>query len=65
MQKNKIIGIILLVLGILSVIGATANGTYAGYAAGIGVADIVSLALQVFLVAGGIVLIVKNSAKKG
>lgn len=60
MKKNKISGIVLLVLGVLSILGASVNGTFASYAQGLDVSDIVSLVLQVALVVGGIVLIVRK-----
>ena len=60
-MKKKTLGIILLVIGILAIVGALSNGTFANYAnVGIGLSDIVTIALEIGAVIVGLVLIVKG-----
>lgn len=60
-KKVSKAGIILLICGILSVIGAFANGSYARMAVlGIDLANIVTLLIQFGLIFGGIRMILKS-----
>lgn len=59
-MKRRTWGIILLVLGIMSIFGASVNGTFAEFANGIGISEITTVALMIALIVGGIILIVKN-----
>lgn len=59
-MKKKTWGIILLVLGVMSLLGSIANGTVAGYANGVGIPELTSLALTLGFIIGGIVLINKG-----
>ena len=54
MKLNKVLGIVFLVLGVLSIVGSVGNGFYASLAEGIGVSETVTLAFQVFFFVGGI-----------
>ena len=66
-KKSKslmITGIILLVLGILANIGCAANGTYADFAAGMDVSNIVTLSLLIAMPVSGIAMIIKNVMNK-
>lgn len=60
-KKGRTVGIVLLVLSILSIIGGSVNGAFERYAAeGLGMADFVSVAIQIGLFIGGVYLIIKN-----
>lgn len=59
-MKKKVWGIILLVLGVMSIFGAAVNGTFAKFANGVGVAEITTITLQIAMVVGGIVMIIKG-----
>ncbi len=59
-MKNRVWGIVLLVLGAMAIFGSIVNGSFAEYANGIGVAEITTIVLEFAMVIGGIVLIVKG-----
>lgn len=60
-KKSKTAGIIMLVIGLISVYGGFANGSYAQMAAyGIDLANIVTLLIQAGLIVGGIMKISKS-----
>ncbi len=59
-MKKKTWGIILLVLGIMSVLGSVANGAFAEYANGVSLSELVSILIMIVMIVGGIVLISKN-----
>lgn len=59
-MKKKTWGIILLIIGVLSVFGSVSNGSFAEYAYGIGIAEMTTIAIQIGCIAGGIVLINKK-----
>lgn len=60
MKKKKIWGIVLLVFGIISVLGAMVNGFYAGLANSFDFANLVTISLQIASIAGGAYLIYKS-----
>lgn len=60
----KIGGIVLLVLGILSVFGALANGTYAYMSYRFDLSDLFMILIQAGLIIGGTLMIL-NSQKSG
>ena len=59
-MKKRVWGIVLLVLGAMSILGSIVNGSFAEYANGVGVSGITTIALQVAMVVGGIILIIKG-----
>lgn len=63
--KGKMVGgIIMLVLGVLSVYGGFVNGSFADMMEyGFALSDIITIALEAGLILGGIVLIVKGVHK--
>lgn len=62
-KKMKVGGIILLILGALSVIGAFANGSYMYMQYAFDLSDLVEILMQIGLIFGGILLIVKSKRK--
>lgn len=60
MKKNKVWGTVLLVLGAMAIFGSIVNGSFAKYADGVGVSEITTIVLEIAMVVGGIVLIVKG-----
>lgn len=59
-MKKKVWGIILLVLGAMAIFGSIVNGSFAEYANGVGVAEITTIVLEIAMVVGGIVMIIKG-----
>lgn len=59
-KGSKAGGIILLILGIVSVIGACANGTYQYMQYSFDLSDMVVILMQIGFIAGGIVMIAKS-----
>lgn len=59
-MKKKVWGIILLVLGALSIFGSIVNGSFAKYADGVGVSEITTIVLEIAMVVGGLVMIIKG-----
>ena len=59
----KVVGIILLVLGVMSAFGQIVNGTFAGYLDGVNVSEITTIVLTLAMVIGGIVMIIKGKKK--
>lgn len=53
-MMKRVLGIVLIVLGALSVLGASVNGTYAGFAYGIGISEIVVILFQILMLVCGI-----------
>ena len=62
-KGGKTAGIILLVLGALSVFGSFSNGTYASLQYGFDFSDLVAIGFQIGFIVGGIRLI--GNANKG
>lgn len=62
-MKKKTWGIILIVIGIMAFLGCLANGTFASYATGIALSDIVTILLMIGAIIGGIFLIIKGKNK--
>ncbi len=63
-KGSMVTGIVLLIIGLLANFGASVNGTYADFAAGMDVANIVTLSLLIAIPVAGIVMIIKNVMKK-
>lgn len=59
-KGSKAGGIILLILGVVSVIGACANGTYQYMQYSFDLSDMVVILMQIGFIAGGIVMIAKS-----
>ena len=59
-KGSKVGGIILLILGVVSVIGACANGTYQYMQYSFDLSDMVVILMQIGFIAGGIVMIAKS-----
>ncbi len=59
-MKNRVWGIVLLVLGAMSILGSVVNGSFAKYADGVGISEITTIVLEIAMVVGGIVLIIKG-----
>ena len=53
-KPNRTLGIVLLVLGAMSVFGASINGTYAGFASGMELSDIFAVGIQIFMIVFGL-----------
>ena len=64
MGKKRIWGIILLVLGIMSVLGASVNGTFAQMSSGMTLSNIVTVVLMIGLIVVGTVLIITGKKSK-
>ena len=60
MNKKKVIGIVLLVLGVMAVFGGFVNGTWAGIGEMNVITAVTMIALEAAMIIGGIYLIVKN-----
>lgn len=59
-MKKKIWGIVLLVLGVMALLGSAVNGTFAGFANGVGVSEMTTLVLMIGMIVGGVVLLVRS-----
>lgn len=59
-MKKKTVGIVLLVLGVLSLIGSIGNGSFAGYLDGVDASELVTILLTVGFIGGGILLILRD-----
>lgn len=57
-------GILLLVLGGMSVLGSVVNGSLEGYVQEITLSNLVTIVLMIGMIVGGIVLIIKESRTK-
>ena len=64
MGKKRIWGIILLVLGIMSVLGDYVNGTFAQMSSGMTLSNIVTVVLMIGLIVVGTVLIITGKKSK-
>lgn len=51
-------------LGLMSILGAAVNGSFAEMAYGMGISEITTLVLELGLIIGGIILILKNKQAK-
>ena len=63
MNKKRIWGIVLLVLGVMALFGATVNGTFGKMAQGVAFSDIVTLLCMAASIVGGIILIILGKKK--
>ena len=59
-MNKKVQGIILLVLAAMAIFGSIVNGSFAEYANGVGVVEITTIVLEIAIVVGGIVMIIKG-----
>lgn len=59
-KGSKVGGIILLILGVVSVIGACANGTYQYMQYSFDLSDMIVILMQIGFIAGGIMMIAKS-----
>ena len=64
MGKKRIWGIILLALGIMSILGASLNGTFVKMSSGMDLSNIVTVVLMIGLIVVGAVLIITGKKSK-
>lgn len=59
-MKKKTWGVVLLVLGVMAILGSVVNGSAAEYANGVDLSEFTSILLEIAMVVGGIILIMKG-----
>ena len=63
MNKKRIWGIVLLVLGVMATFGATVNGTFEKMAQGLTLSNVVTILCMIALIVVGIILIIIGKKK--